>query len=75
MQTKGVVILALGGLTFILLAASCGGVEWLNFEVTGLKTQRGLWRFCTETILISGCDSIPCKSHLYESAKNVFAMW
>jgi len=67
MNTKGVVILALGGVTFILLAASCGGVEWLNFEgqiCIGrncgpyTKTESGLWRVCREAPGRPACGSI-----------------
>ena len=31
MQASGIVLLILGGITFVLLAASCGGPQWITF--------------------------------------------
>ena len=50
MEPKKIALVALAALTFVMLAASCGGNAWQSASAYGYSVTSGLWRACANGI-------------------------
>ena len=46
MEPKKIPLAVIAVLTFIMLAASCGGDAWISGSTKGITISAGLWRSC-----------------------------
>ena len=67
MEPKKIALTAVAALTFIMLAASCGGNAWISYEVE----TKGLWRDCF-VIFCKSYQGYTCFYFLFVSIVNFF---
>ena len=53
MEPKKIALVALAALTFVMLAASCGGNSWKSVSVYGVSATSGLWKACANGFCLS----------------------
>ena len=62
MEPKKIALIAVAALTFVMLAASCGGNSWTSVSLYGYTASSGLWKYCSGSICASYSGKIPVVS-------------
>lgn len=77
-ELKNIVLVSLCIVTFIFLAASCGGTQWMktesNFAIAS-SIEIGIWKYCTTNPAISIYVSEVTQCYTFKPSTIIYTNW